>query len=80
VDKQLGSLTKGAIADVVMTSGHLLQAATRIEEVFVAGRRTELESKHTRDSELFSHRPPGELAPPRTDLAGPQNQSAGVNR
>jgi imidazolonepropionase-like amidohydrolase len=80
VEKQLGSLTKGAIADVLVTTGHLCQAAARIEEVFVAGHRTELENKHTRDSEHFAHRPAGELAPPRTDLHGPQNQSAGVNR
>lgn len=80
VEKRLGSLQKGAIADVLVTTGHLCQAAARIEEVFVAGRRTELASKHTRDSEHFAHRPTGELAPPRTDLHGPQNQSAGVNR
>lgn len=72
---QLGSLAPGRVADVVVTRGHLCQAAAKVEYLFIWGKPVSLETKHTRDAERFQHRPIGELVPPRNDLKGPAPQS-----
>ncbi len=72
---QLGSLAPGRVADVVVTRGHLCQAAAKVEYLFVWGKPVPLETKHSRDAERFQHRPVGEIVPPRNDLKGPAPQS-----
>ena len=44
-------------ADVVVTDGDLLEIRTQIKQLFVAGRRVPLETKHTRLYERYLNRP-----------------------
>ncbi len=47
VDDQLGSISVGKMANLVVTDGHLLQPATQIKWLFIAGDPLPPTSKHT---------------------------------
>ncbi len=45
VDDRLGSVTKGKIANLVVTNGDLLETMTQVEMVFIRGRNIPLTSR-----------------------------------
>jgi imidazolonepropionase-like amidohydrolase len=47
LDGELGSLTPGKRADVIITDGDLLETATRVEKVMIDGVEQSLETKQT---------------------------------
>jgi imidazolonepropionase-like amidohydrolase len=53
---ELGRLSAGLRADVVVTDGSPLQIRTRIEAVYIGGRDVGLESKHTRLYDTYRER------------------------
>ncbi|MFP6753356.1 MAG: amidohydrolase family protein, partial [Pirellulaceae bacterium] len=48
VDDQVGSITSGHDATLIVTSGDPLETTTRVEHAFVQGRQVDLSNKHTR--------------------------------
>lgn len=48
IDDKVGSLESGKRANLVITAGHLLQAATEVKYLFVGGKPLAPESRHTR--------------------------------
>lgn len=56
VDRDLGSLAPGKLADLVLADGDLLEIRTEVRGLYIAGRRVPLESRHTRLYEEFSRR------------------------
>lgn len=56
VDDQLGSLEVGKRANLVVTSGHLLQPTTPVLLLFVDGKPIAPESRHTRLAEKYETR------------------------
>ena len=56
-DKQIGSLSEGKVANIMLTDGDPLEKLTKVKHLFVAGKPVELKSKHTELYELFSKRP-----------------------
>ncbi len=70
-----GSLERGKVANVIVTTGHLAQATSKVRYAFVRGRLISLESKHTRNAEKFANRPEPHLPPPRDDLVGPPSRT-----
>ncbi len=54
---QIGSITEGKIADLILTDGDPLEAKTNIKEMFIAGKEVSLESRHTREYEKWMKRP-----------------------
>ena len=56
LEHELGSLAVGKRADVVVTDGDLLELTTHVEAVFIDGRQTSLETRHTRFYEYYSER------------------------
>lgn len=56
VENQLGSVTPGKVANLVLTDGDPLQAATNIVHLFLAGQPIEPTSKHTRLYERYARR------------------------
>ena len=48
VDDQVGSITTGHDATLIVTSGDPLETTTRVEHAFVQGRQVDLSNKHTR--------------------------------
>ncbi len=57
VGDQLGSLETGKIANVIVTTGDLLEVNSVVRYVFVAGQLTSLENKHTKLYEKYRARP-----------------------
>jgi imidazolonepropionase-like amidohydrolase len=57
VDQQIGSLSEGKVANIVLTDGDPLEKLTRVKHVFIAGKPVELKNKQTELYELFSNRP-----------------------
>jgi imidazolonepropionase-like amidohydrolase len=57
VGDMLGSIEPGKVANVIVTSGDLLELDTQVRYVFVAGQLTSLENKHTRLYEKYRARP-----------------------
>ena len=49
-DAEVGSLAPGMVADLIITDGDVLELATRVEQVFIAGRQQDLGN---RQSELY---------------------------
>lgn len=47
VSDQIGSIDKGKLADLIVTDGDPLEAKTNVKMMFIKGRETDLESKHT---------------------------------
>jgi imidazolonepropionase-like amidohydrolase len=59
VDDKLGSLEPGKIADVIVTNGDPLEIATTVEQVYIAGRPTSMETRQTRLFHKYEARPRG---------------------
>ncbi len=78
VERELGSLDAGKVANVIVTTDHPCQAANVVEYMFIRGRPIDLVSKHTRDAEQFMARPDAHLPAPRSDLNGPPSQTVPV--
>ncbi len=57
VDDRIGSLAAGMDASLIVTTGDPLDIRTRIEHLFVSGRRVPLESKQTRLWKRYRDRP-----------------------
>lgn len=47
LDSQLGSLEVGKVANVVVTTGDILEARTEVKHLFIDGRPVPLDSRHT---------------------------------
>ena len=56
VDRMVGSLEVGKVANVVVTDGDLLEVRTRIKHMFITGRKIPLTSRHTEFFEAFKDR------------------------
>ena len=56
LEKELGSLAPGKIADVVVTDGDLLEITSHVEYVFIDGVQQSLETKHTRLYQRYRER------------------------
>jgi len=67
VDRDLGSLEPGKLADLVIADGDLLEIRTRVVRLFISGRPISLETRHTRLYEQFSERVERPERPGRLD-------------
>ena len=56
LERELGSLAAGKIADVVVTDGDLLEASTRVLQVFIDGESVELSNRQTELYEYYRER------------------------
>ena len=59
VGDRLGSIEPGKIADLIVTDGDPLELSTRVEQVYINGRSTSMETRHTRLFSKYDHRPRG---------------------
>jgi imidazolonepropionase-like amidohydrolase len=75
LDRDYGSLDVGKVASVIVTTDHPCQASSVVRHAFIRGAEIPLESKHTRESTRFAHRPAPNLPPARSDLRGPPSQT-----
>lgn len=57
VADRLGSLEAGKEATLVIATGDILDIRTRVTGVWIAGRETSLQTRHTRLYEKYNHRP-----------------------
>jgi imidazolonepropionase-like amidohydrolase len=57
IDAQTGSISEGKIANIMLTDGDPLEHATKVKQLFIAGKPVELKSKHTDLYEKFIKRP-----------------------
>ena len=57
VDKQLGSLTAGKEATFIAVDGDLFDIRSNVKQMWIAGKRVSLESRHTRLYEKYKNRP-----------------------
>ena len=57
VGDRMGSLDVGKVANVVVTTGDMLEAKTDTKYLFIDGRMVPLESKHTQLNAMFKDRP-----------------------
>lgn len=67
LDREIGSLAVGKQADLVVSTGSLLEPTSRIEAVFIDGRHFPPESKQTRLADRYRQRitPPVAIQPAR---------------
>ncbi len=56
LEERLGSLAPGKTADVVVTTGDLLEITSRVEYLFIDGRQQDLSNRQTRLYERFAAR------------------------
>jgi imidazolonepropionase-like amidohydrolase len=56
VDKLVGSIEAGKVANIVVTDGDILEYRTKVKYMFIAGKQTDLSNKHTRLNEKFKDR------------------------
>ena len=56
VSDLIGSLEVGKMANVIITDGDPLQMRTHVKQVFIAGEKISMESKHTKSYEKFRKR------------------------
>jgi imidazolonepropionase-like amidohydrolase len=56
LERELGSLAAGKLADVVVTDGDLLEASTRVLHVFIDGESVELSNRQTELYEYYRER------------------------
>jgi cytosine/adenosine deaminase-related metal-dependent hydrolase len=56
VDDKVGSIEVGKIANLVVTTGDILEARTVVRDLFINGRRIPLTSRHTELYEQFKDR------------------------
>ena len=57
IDAQTGSISEGKFVNIMLTDGDPLEHATKVKQLFIAGRPVELKSKHTDLYEKFIKRP-----------------------
>jgi imidazolonepropionase-like amidohydrolase len=57
VEKELGSIEAGKIADVIVTDGSPLEISTNIRHLIIAGREVSLDNKHVSLYEKYRSRP-----------------------
>ncbi len=57
LDKELGTLEVGKIANIIVTSGDPLEVTTQVRYVFINGQLTSLENRHLQLYEHYSKRP-----------------------
>jgi len=57
IDAETGSISEGKIANIMLTDGDPLEHATKVKQLFIAGKLVELKSKHTDLYEKFIKRP-----------------------
>lgn len=57
VDKFIGSIEVGKIANLIVTDGDPLELRTKLKYMFINGKQTDLTNKHTRLYEKFKDRP-----------------------
>jgi imidazolonepropionase-like amidohydrolase len=62
VADKLGSIEPGKIADLIVTNGDPLEIATQVEQVYINGRPTSMETRHTRLFHKYDARPRGPKA------------------
>lgn len=56
VDKLVGSIETGKVANLVITDGDILELRTKVKNMFIAGRPVDLSNKHTKLYEKFKDR------------------------
>lgn len=54
---RIGSIEPGKIADLVVANGDLLEIATQVEQVYIAGKATSMETRQTRLFQKYDGRP-----------------------
>jgi imidazolonepropionase-like amidohydrolase len=57
VDKLLGSVEVGKMADLIVTDGDPLEFKTNVKHMFINGKPVDLSSRHTRLYDKFNNRP-----------------------
>ncbi len=57
VDKLVGSIEAGKLANLVVTDGDILEFRTKVRHMFIAGRQVDLSNKHQRLYDKFKDRP-----------------------
>jgi imidazolonepropionase-like amidohydrolase len=62
VGDRLGSIETGKIADLIVTTGDPLEITTQVEQVYINGRPTSMETRHTRLFKKYDARPRGPMA------------------
>jgi imidazolonepropionase-like amidohydrolase len=79
VGDRLGSIEPGKIADLIVTDGDPLEITTQVEQVYISGRPTSMETRHTRLFHKYDARPRGPMARKHTAEANgtPGSQSPG---
>ncbi|MDQ3010843.1 MAG: amidohydrolase family protein, partial [Acidobacteriota bacterium] len=56
VDKLVGSIEAGKLANLVVTDGDILEFRTKVKQMFIAGKPVDLSNKHTRLYEKYKDR------------------------
>lgn len=62
VGDRLGSIEPGKVADLIVTDGDPLEITTHVEQVYINGKPTSMESRHTRLFKKYDARPRGPKA------------------
>jgi imidazolonepropionase-like amidohydrolase len=62
VADKVGSIEAGKIADLIVADGDPLEIATRVEQVYIAGKPVSMENRQTRLFHKYDARPRGPLA------------------
>jgi len=56
IDKLVGSIEQGKVANLIVTDGDPLEFRTRVKYMFINGKAVDLTNKHTRLYERFKDR------------------------
>jgi imidazolonepropionase-like amidohydrolase len=56
IDDRMGSIEKGRDASLIIADGNLLELSTRIEQVYIQGRKIDMQDKHRRLFERYQQR------------------------
>ena len=57
VGDKMGSIDVGKMANIVVTTGDILEAKTDTKYLFIDGRNVPLDTKHTQLNSIFKDRP-----------------------
>ena len=71
VADRIGSIEPGKLADLVVTNGDLLEITTQVEQVWINGKATSMETRQTRLFKKYDGRPRAQISgtPPRVTPA-----------